>query len=345
MRLLALVAGLALAGAATAATPPEPDYAKAENWAANAAGPGAAAARPQGASAVAAHPDVDAFFIHPTTYITDAEMNQDVSDAKVNAWTDASSIARQASAFSGCCRIFAPRYRQASVKALRGTPEEREAAYALAYTDIERAFDWYLKHANKGRPFILAGHSQGGLHVATLLEKRIDGKPLQKKLVAAYTLGMNIPEGAFGTVYKTVKPCQFRQDIGCVLQWNAVLEGSDIDAIVGFSDKAILAKYGPLENRRGFCINPVSFEAARPATPAGEALGAVIGDPGAGSLLPLKAGAVAARCEKGFLLVTPDPALLMKPLPGGSMHFHDFGLFWADIRADAIRRSHGYFRH
>ena len=40
-----------------------------------------------------------------------------------------------------------------------------------------------------------------------------------------------------------------------------------------------------------------------------------------------------------MLVVDVDPALDLKPLPGGSMHFHDFGLFYADIRADAVRRA------
>ena len=43
-------------------------------------------------------------------------------------------------------------------------------------------------------------------------------------------------------------------------------------------------------------------------------------------------------------MVEPDPALDMKPLPGGSMHYHDFGLFYADIRADAVRRARAFRR-
>jgi len=33
-----------------------------------------------------------------------------------------------------------------------------------------------------------------------------------------------------------------------------------------------------------------------------------------------------------------DPALDLQPLPGGSMHFHDFGLFYADIRHNVAQR-------
>ncbi|WP_199555034.1 DUF3089 domain-containing protein [Sandaracinobacteroides hominis] len=334
MRKIALTFGL-LRAAPALAEPPAPDYASAANWSQ------AASALPAGATPAAKKPKVDVFFIHPTTYRGETELNQDVSDATANQWADASSIARQASAFTGCCRVFAPRYRQASIPALRGTPEQRDAAYALAYSDIERAFDVFLTHT-KGRPFLLAGHSQGGLHVATLLEKRIDGTPLQKRLVAAYAIGFNLAEGDFGRTYKSLKPCATRTDTGCVLQWNAVLPETDLDAGATRSQAGFVAKYGDVPGKQTLCMNPVSFEAARPETPRGEALGAIPGDPGAGPLQALVAGAVAAKCDRGFLVVAPDAALALKPLPGGSLHYHDFGLFWADIRADAVRRAQAF---
>lgn len=338
MRVLGVLVGLLVASAGQAEVP---DYALAVNWAAGPGGPGAGAALPVGATPAAKAPGVDVFFVHPTTFASETAFNQDVADAKANAWVDASSIARQASAFSGCCRVFAPRYRQASLKALRGTAAERDAAYALAYGDVERAFDAFLK-LNKGRPFILAGHSQGGLHVATLLEKRIDGTPLAGRMVAAYAIGFNLAEGDFGLRYKSLKACATRADTGCVLQWNAVLPELDLAAGEARSEAGFVAKHGDVAGRRTLCVNPVSFEAGRPETDRAQSLGAVPGDPGAGPLQPLVAGAVAAKCDRGFLVVTPDAALGLKPLPGGSMHYHDFGLFWADVRADAVRRSEAF---
>ena len=63
------------------------------------------------------------------------------------------------------------------------------AAFELAYSDVLRAFDYYLAHENHGRPFILASHSQGSLHALRLIQERLAGKPLQKQLVAAYLIG------------------------------------------------------------------------------------------------------------------------------------------------------------
>ena len=75
-----------------------------------------------------------------------------------------------------------------------------------------------------------------------------------------------------------------------------------------------------------------------------ESLGAVPGDPDATPPQPLRSHAVSARCENGFLVVEPAADLALKPLPGGSMHYHDYGLFYADVRANAATRISAYLR-
>ena len=70
----------------------------------------------------------------------------------------------------------------------------------------------------------------------------------------------------------------------------------------------------------------------RPAT------GALPGAAREGPLQPLVPRAVEATCVDGVLMVTPSPALALQPLPGGSMHYHDMALFYADIRSDVVRR-------
>ena len=49
-------------------------------------------------------------------------------------------------------------------------------------------------------------------------------------------------------------------------------------------------------------------------------------------------GKVSASCSNGFLVVNVDPKLELKPLPGGFMHYHEFGLFYADIHVNVLRR-------
>ncbi len=321
--------------------PPQPDYAQPGSWAAGPFGPGATAALPAGASPAARRAPVDVFYVHPTTVRSDTLLNQDIGDAVSNRWTDESAVARQGSAFNGCCRVFAPRYRAATYKAFI-SPAVQAKAFALAYTDVERAFDWYLAHENHGRPFIIVGHSQGAFHIATLLEKRIDGTPLQRQLVAAYIIGIVLGEGEFGLRFHHVGICQTPTATGCAVQWNAVLASTDLAVATARARQPFVNKYGDVPGKMTLCVNPLTFDRRRPSALASAARGAVPGQPEFGAMLPLRRGAVAAHCDQGLLVVQPDAALGLEPLTGGVMHYHDIGLFYADVRANAAARVQAF---
>ena len=334
-----VLASTATIDAFSAQTPPlAPDYTVDASWAAKPGRDGAAAQVAPGATAIAMKPKVDVFYVHPTTYRSTERWNQDVADPETNAWTDGSVIARQAAIYNGCCRVYAPRYRQASSRAFRNMAVGGEAAFALAYADVLRAFDHYLHKENRGRPFILVGHSQGARHVSQLLEDRIDGTATAKRMVVAYVVGVDLVEGEFGARYKTLSACRTPAATGCVLAWNAILPDADLDRLAGVSATRFVARYGDRPGITPVCINPLTFDAAQPTAPKSASLGAVPGDPDASPLLPLRPGTVSAKCEKGFLVVDPAPDLGLKALPGGSMHYHDFGLFYADVRANIAVR-------
>ena len=327
-----------------AQAPPPPDYALPASWASGPAGPGASASLPVGASPAASRAPVDVFFVHPTTSRSATLWNEDIANAEANRWVDASTIARQASVFGGCCRIFAPRYRAATYKALMNNTH-RDPAFELAYGDVERAFVWYMANQNHGRPFIIAGHSQGALHIANLLQRRIDGTPWQRQMVGAWIIGINLAEGEFGLKYKQVQPCDTPAQTGCVLQWNSILPSADLATAASRSQSTFVAKYGDVPGKLTLCINPLTFDRAKPAAPASAAKGAVPGAPGFGPLAPLRPHAVAARCDSGMLVVEPAAGLGLDPLPGGVMHYHDYGLFYADIRANANLRVKAFLKH
>ena len=104
------------------------------------------------------------------------ENNTDLSQASLfNQKVDKTTIKFQASIFNQAGRVYAPRYRQAHYRSF--SPPHIEGkndgikALLLAYSDIKAAFQYYIKHENKGRPFILAGHSQGSLHLMLLMQE------------------------------------------------------------------------------------------------------------------------------------------------------------------------------
>lgn len=325
--------------------PPAPDYSVAKSWAATANAPGASATRPAGLPVTEGAQQVDVFYIHPTTYKARDTWNQDLSIEEVNAWTDGSVIARQAGVFNECCRVFAPRYRQASLLATRdGTlAGDGGKAYELAYSDVARAFEYYLANENDGRPFIIAGHSQGALMSYWLVRDYVDGSPLQGRMVAAYIIGLDLVEGDFGRTYQTVSLCQKPEDTGCILAWNAVTPELDLEMMAGFVGGRYARVHNTNEGRVAICQNPLTFDADQPSAGASQSKGAVPGAPDESAVQALVPGKVAAHCEKGFLVVEADPSLGLQPLPGGSMHYHDFGLFYADIQANLRQRIAAFF--
>ena len=64
--------------------------------------------------------------------------NADINNNNLNNKTDNSTILYQASVFNKYCRVFAPRYRQANLKAFF-TPDSDSAKQSLdlAYEDVK----------------------------------------------------------------------------------------------------------------------------------------------------------------------------------------------------------------
>ncbi len=54
---------------------------------------------------------------------------------------------------------------------------DAERALDLAYKDVDAAFTAFLEQVDPNRPLILAGHSQGALHLSRLLTDRVAKDP------------------------------------------------------------------------------------------------------------------------------------------------------------------------
>ncbi len=211
---------------ASSTTPPSPDYALASSWAALPTTRDLADSLPsptlqdQQSTAPA-----DVFFIHPTSFTYQPtgpnQWNGDVGDKELNRKTDEGAILNQASLFNGAGRVYAPRYRQAHLKAYFADEETAKQAFELAYQDVKAAFNYYLTHYHQGRPIVVAGHSQGTQHARRLLAELFDGQPLQQQLVVAYLVGMPIPANAF----QQLKWCESPTETGCFCTWNTFATG------------------------------------------------------------------------------------------------------------------------
>lgn len=203
-----------------------PDYSLDKNWAALPDREDNADKTPLGLNDEQETAGADVFFLHPTIYFGKKEWdkwNPDIDNNELNDNVDDTPILYQASAFNKAGRVYAPRYRQAHLQAYytKDTVSAKKA-FDLAYEDVQAAFAYYLSHYNKGRPIILASHSQGTTHASRLLEDYFDGKPLEKRLVAAYLIGIPIDLDR----YESLKPCESEYDVSCLIGWRTWKNGA-----------------------------------------------------------------------------------------------------------------------
>jgi Protein of unknown function (DUF3089) len=209
--------------------PAPPQYADLKYWASHPDKSDAADLIPAGTNLKdeQATAEADVFFVHPTTYTMNrgnTEWNGDFNNEKLNKKTDGGAIQYQASIFNGVGRIYAPRYRQAHYYAfLTKDTVTSKQAFEIAYADVREAFEYYLKTWNKGRPIVLAAHSQGTKHLGRLMREFFDDKPLKNKLIVAYVVGMPVPKKYF----TTIPVCDNPQQTGCFCTWRTFETGHE----------------------------------------------------------------------------------------------------------------------
>lgn len=321
--------------------PPAPDYAKPETWAALPTVQGFANFVPQGVSDSTQPRQADVFFVHPTTYFSRKSWNAPLDDPTAKRRVDVAVVKHQASPFHACCRVFAPRYRQATLAfAFRFEPNGKKAI-ELAYSDVVRAFQHYLKHWNQGRPFFIASHSQGTIHALRLIEEYIVKSPLQKQLIAAYLVGNPVHLDRFERTLKPLKPCQHAKDIGCLNSWLTL--GEKARTVRGYSR---LKKYYPgsgyedVSGRDNLCTNPLSWTTDTNRAAKALHLGAI---PYTKKKEPLPrplVGLISSYCKDGALWISKPQAPGFNRFIFGpdDYHIYDYHLFYMNIRQNALDR-------
>lgn len=291
--------------------------------------------RPEGMAADPAPLEAAVFFVHPTSYFDRARWNAQVREPGAEAMTQ-QLVRGMASAFNASPDLWAPRYRQATFGAFLTAKADSADALNLAYGDVRAAFMAFLAAIPADRPIVLAGHSQGALHLKRLLAEEVAGKPLARRIAAAYVLGWPVSL-THDLPLMGLPACARAGQAGCVVSWQSFGEPADprltLDAYARMP-----ALDGKLPGGTPFlCVNPLTG-APGTAAPASLNRGTLLPDAGmtGGRLLP---GLVPARCGgDGFLLVGPPPAMGPYVLPGNNYHIYDVPLFWANLRADVAAR-------
>lgn len=287
-------------------------------------------------------PKASVFFIHPTSYLQAARWNAPLADPESQARAKL-FVRSQASVFNGVGEIWAPKYRQAAFGAFLTTKADAQRALDFAYRDVLAAFEEFLRQAPRDRPIVLAGHSQGSLHLTRLLAERIRGRPEAKRIAAAYAIGWPISTTA-DLPALGLPACARRDQPGCVVSWQSFAEPADTDMVTEVFDKSNGPTGTPRLGTAMLCTNPLTGGEGGGA-PAGANLGTLV--PNATLTAgELKAPGVPARCDaRGFLLIGEDgPDLGPYVLPGNNYHVYDYALFWANLRADVAARVAAFGR-
>lgn len=174
---------------------------------------------------------VDVFILGATADIgSDGDYQSSTWHPTDRAWQDR-LLNLQESVYISQARTFAPFYRQACLSIYYLEDAERSPYLSTAYQDVRAAFLYYMEHLNQGRPFILAGYSQGADLALRLMEEFFADEALQSQLVAAYLIGWRITEEDL-TQYPHLKMAETADDTGVIVSFNSEAPGVTGSVIV-----------------------------------------------------------------------------------------------------------------
>jgi hypothetical protein len=321
--------------------PKAPDYSEASAWALN----------PVGQPVRQTTGPVDVFFVHPTTFNGGRDWNGPIDDRAAARQLERVMLPNYAGPFARVGRVFAPRYRQASLYAYRITlREDARDARRFAYDDVLAAFRYYMAHYNFGRPYILVGVEQGAEIADRLLREEVDRNPgLSAKLAAAYLIDAVIPAGGYGPG-APVQVCRARAQARCVVAWAAADEQDPVAAQRLLSRAMVWTPDGRLENlpdgQPVLCVNPLLGRVGDDEAPARLNLGAANASQlewGArAAFLPRQ---VSAQCVGGVLRVSRPRSGSLRPSGAWPDKYKErpYNPFFADLEADAMKRVAVYY--
>ena len=255
------------------------------------------------------------------------------------------NLSQQASAFEPVANLFAPFWRQVNATQLpeMSFEEVDRAEWSEPRTDVYAALDYYFENLNRGRPFFLAGHSQGSRLCYIVLSEYMKEHPERyANMIAAYCAGDSLTK-QYLEDNPHVKAAQAADDLGVVISWNT--EGP-----ANRGHRSLVVASGAV------AINPLNWRTDD--TPAAAELNH-------GSFIPhllfhglirlsVKADAVLDP-ERGSVIVT-EPRLskyVITAIPGfrkfepvfgpASYHGCDYSFFWLNIRENARVRAEAWF--
>ena len=288
--------------------------------------------------------EADTFYIYPTANSLDDENCRPlcaIDDENMRASAQ-DCLEWQGSAFMDATNVFAPYYRQMNlIDELDSAKGHKEGLEAFGYdhegrTDLYAALDYYFENYNEGRPFILAGHSQGSIMLRIILRDYMQAHPeYYERMIAAYALGYSITQD-YLEEYPYLKFAEGEDDTGVIISWNTEGENNEDNALVW--DGAL-------------SINPINWKRDDTYASVDENLGSIQKIDGIWTEVP---GVADARVdtERGTVIVTNRDDYIdlnaicgyEEPLFGTkSLHGGDYQYFYGNIKENVQKRIDTWF--
>ena len=301
------------------------DYADRDNW-----------------MAIAPEPDksVDVFFIYPTSWRAKPGEYpiSSINNPEMRHWAKY-NLDTRGSAFKTAGNMYAPFYRQLDAGfalSQESTPRMFEYMAGVPYADIKAAFDYYIKHFNKGRPFIIAAHSQGSaMGLLLLIDYMKERQEVYKRMVAAYLIGLSVTQAVYDAC-PWLKAAQQADDTGVIISYNTQTAVVD-------------APGNPFSNKNAVLINPISWQINNKKMDASQGKGGVAADEDTGEISDLGAIADARIAQAQCVIITDVDRYRFSSDPGsrgyfplGVLHENDIPLFYYDLRANAELRAKAF---
>ncbi|MDR3319401.1 MAG: DUF3089 domain-containing protein [Desulfovibrio sp.] len=284
---------------------------------------------------------IDVFFVYPTAWRakTGKMPLSSVDNSEMRHWATY-YLKTSASVFDSCANIFAPCYRQLDTAfAVAQGAEAEQYFYGAPLTDVVAAFDYYITNLNHGRPFILAGHSQGSIMLRGILFNYMKSQSeVYARMIAAYAVGVPFT----------------RMDYANNPHVKAAKSAEDVGVVISYSTEALCVKgVNLLSTPEAVTINPITWTTGDAEAPASKSLGSIIIQHG-GTFEKAEhfADAKINPARGTIICSTVNPARFSSSgqstayFPLGVLHENDIPLYYYDIRVNAENRIRNYLlRH
>ena len=292
--------------------------------------------------------DVDTFYIYATNYILtsyeDGAPNYATIDNAEMLANVPIEYREHTTTFEDSTNVFMPYYRQVGMK-YAGEACNKMGNFDLAlsgicYDDIAAALDYYFEHYNEGRPFIIAGHSQGSALVRLILKKYFkEHLDRYERMVAAYVIGYSITKEDLEN-NPHLKFASGETDTGVIVSWNT--EGKK--NVESNAHNVVVIK-------NSISINPLNWKLDETYAPASKNLGSLIhnektneleiGDIGADAQINLARGVVVTNATSPAL---PEEAIKISTefFGADARHACDYTYYYNNIKDNVSKRIASY---